>query len=189
MDLNKFYEVANGIKARGDWGMRSPEGTVRLLYSLTIAYQPNVCLDVGTFVGLSALWIARGLEENGKGRVHSIEIENSWLDIAKKHIKDCNLGHRVNFVLGDSEKILPTYDFEEQIDLLFLDNGDKSLYFKDFEAVENRLSNNAIIVAHDTGYNNPFVSATLFREYIEKKEGYDTFQIDAEYGITLIRKK
>ena len=189
MDLNKFYEVVNRIKARGDWGMRSPEGLVRLLYSLVIMFRPDICLDIGSFVGLSALWIARGLEENNNGKVYSIEIEDSWLDIAKQHIKECNLEHRVNFILGDSEKILPAYDFGGKIDLLFLDNGNKSLYFKDFEAVESKLSNNAIIIAHDTGYGNPFVSATPFREYIEKKEDYDTFQIDAEYGITLIKKK
>ena len=168
--------------------MRSPEGLVRLLYSLVISFQPKICIDIGTFVGSSVLWIARGLEENNKGKVHTIEIEKKWLDIAKQNIQEAELGNRINFILGDSEKILPTYNFEGQIDLLFLDNGNKSLYFKDFETIKNKLSNDAIIIAHDTGYNNPFVSATPFREFIEKESDYDTFQINAEYGITLIKK-
>lgn len=189
MNLNKFYEVSERIKNNGEWTMRSPNGLVRLLYSLVIAFQPNVCLDIGAFVGFSALWIARGLEENDKGKVHTIEVEKKWLDIAKQNIQEAGLENRVDFIQGDSQIILTTYDFGEQIDLLFLDNGNKPLYKIDFEAVESRLSNNAIIIAHDTGYGNSFESATSFREFVEMLSDYDTFQIDAEYGITLIKKK
>lgn len=191
MNLSNFYTVINRIENDGGLGMRMPIGSCRMIYGLAKAMKPKVYIDVGTFVGLSVLWVARALEENGgDGKVYTVEIDNKWLELAKNNAKEVGLSHRIEFILGDSQTVLPKLNLKYPIDLVLLDSGNKSLYIKDFEVLESKLSKTAIVLAHDTTeYDVPFESAFLFREYIKNRKEYETMLIDYEYGMLIIKRR
>lgn len=182
------YSVIERIESDGGLGMRADKGAVRLLYSLAVAMQPEIYVDDGTFVGLSCLWVAKAMEEIGHGRVYTVELDPKWLDMAKDFAKEARLDHRIEFVLGNSKDILPA--FPDGINLAFIDVGDKDRYIPDFEILEGKLADNAIILVHDIIQPErvPFIPAWHFKEYIEQRKEYQSFWIDAEYGTLLIKK-
>lgn len=184
-----FNEVISEIENHGGLGMRLPQGLSRIVYGLVRAMRPNVYLDIGTFVGLSALWVAKGMEENNYGIVHTIEIDDNWLDMAKNYVFEAGLNHRINFLRGDCNNILPTLDL--QIDLALIDVGNKSLYQSTFETIETKLTDNAIVLAHDIIHPTrvDFVPAWEFKEYMDTRQEYETFIIDYECGLMLIRAR
>ncbi len=191
MDLVKFYSVINKIEGHGGLGMKMPEGTARFVYGLTRAMNVKTYVDVGTFVGYTCLWAARAMEENGlDGKVYTVELNRKWLDMAKQFAKAAGLSHRIEFVLGNSLDFLPNLKVPS-VDLVLFDSGDKDLYKKDFENLENRFTGNTIIIAHDIIQPErvPFKSAWGFKAYIDSREGYKAVWLDCEYGSLLIQKR
>lgn len=191
MNLDKFYKVSNKIESDGGLQMRTPYGTVRMMYGLARALKPKVCIDVGAFVGLSAIWIARAMEENNYGTIYSIELDAKWLTMAVENVEKVGLGNRIQLIKGDSLNVLPTYDFKDKVDLVILDSGNKANYIKDFENIESKLSDNAIIFAHDIiePEKVTFTPAWEFKKYIDKRKEYKTFLIPPEYGTLLIKSE
>ena len=191
MDLQKFYEVTNRIETHGGLEMRTPVGTVRLIYGLAKAMNVKTFVDVGTFVGLSTLWVARAMEENGgDGKVYTVELDPQWLNMAKAYAKEASLENRIEFKLGDSRDYLPRLPIKN-VDLLLLDSGDKNLYPTDFENMEKYFTDDTIIIAHDIiePEKVPFYPAWKFKAYIESRPEYESFLIPYEYGTLLIKKR
>lgn len=183
-----FYNVVEEIENHGGLGMRADKGTCRILYGLTRALQPDIYFDDGTFVGLSCLWVAKAMEETGRGKVYTVEIDKQWYDLAVDFAKRAKLNHRIEFILGDSQGVIP--NLPNGIQLVLIDIGDKDRYIPDFELLEPKLSNKAIIVAHDIIQPErvPFNPAWHFKSYIENRPEYNSFWLDAEYGTLLIQR-
>ena len=191
MDLNKFYEAVNKIENNGGLGMRTPIGTVRMMYGIAKAMDAKTFIDVGTFVGLSTLWVARAMAESDTGgQIYTIELDPKWLDMAKGFAKDAGLEHIINFNLGDSRDYLPKVPIET-VDLVLLDSGNKDLYPTDFENVEQYFTDDTLIIAHDVIEQDKveFHSAWEFKAYIEARPEYESFLLPDEYGSLLIRRK
>ena len=191
MDLNKFYETVSRIETHGGLGMRTPVGTVRMLYGIAKAMDAKTFIDVGTFVGLSTLWVARAMEENDNGgQIYTIELDQKWLDQAKEFAKEAGLSHRINFNLGDSRDYLPAVPIAT-VDLVLLDSGNKDLYPTDFENVEKYFTEDTLIIAHDVIEQSKveFHSAWDFKAYLESRSEYESFLLPDEYGSLLIRRK
>ena len=189
MDYNKFYSVINNIEGHGGLGMRAPSGTCRMLYGLAMSIKPKTYLDIGTFIGLSCLWVARAMEEVGQGKIYTMELDPRWRTMAIDFAKQAGLSHRIEFILGDSREVIPNLPVSD-VELVLLDSGNKDLYITDFENVVPKLSDKAIIFAHDTTRQPaPFHTATKFQDYIEGRKDYENFLIDYEWGTTLIRKR
>ncbi|MBU1173364.1 MAG: class I SAM-dependent methyltransferase, partial [Proteobacteria bacterium] len=143
--MDSFYDVIGRIEGHGGLGMRLPRGSTRVLYGLALMQKPRVYIDVGTFVGLSVLWVARAMEENNFGKIYTVEIDKTWFEIARNFAKEAGLAHRIEFILGDSADVLP--DLPNGVSLALIDNGDKRRYVTDFEMLEPKLSHDAIVVA------------------------------------------
>jgi predicted O-methyltransferase YrrM len=192
MNLDKFYEVVNEIEGHGGLGMRMPGGTARFMYGLAKAMEAESYVDVGTFVGLSSLWVARAMEEQGKGKVYTVELDPKWYKMSIEFARKAGLSHRIEACLGDSRKYLPTLRQKlNSVDLVLLDSGDKALYKIDFENLEPLFTDDTIIMAHDTMKQDklPFVCAEPFRNWIIEKENYHCFHLNKEYGALFIQKE
>jgi predicted O-methyltransferase YrrM len=190
MDLVNFYNVINEIETNGGLGMRTPGGTARMIYGLAKAMEAKVYIDVGTFVGLSALWVARAMEELGAGKVYTVELDPNWLDMAKNFANKSNLSHRIEFIAGDSREVLPNLPISVA-DLILLDSGNKDNYPIDFQSVEKYITKDTIILGHDViePEKVPFYPAWKFKSYIENRKEYESFLMPKEYGTLFIRRK
>ncbi len=108
--------------------------------------------------------------------------------MAKNFAEQAGLSYRIQFILGDSKEVKPNLPVSD-LELVLLDSRNKDLYITDFENVVPKLSDKAIIFAHDTTRQPaPFHTATKFQDYIEGRKDYENFLIDYEWGTTLIRK-
>lgn len=123
-----------------DWTYDNPIA----LYGLIRTLKPEVVVDVGTYRGLSASWMSRALQENGKGQLYCID-NFSLTDHehrhgnAKQHLEGNlqALGVRdiITIIEGDTDKVT----WPEKIDFGYVDAWHSYLATKhDFEQCAKR---------------------------------------------------
>ncbi|MBB6486135.1 O-methyltransferase [Rhizobium lusitanum] len=121
--------------------------TGELLYMLVRATGARTIVEFGTSFGISTLFIAAALRDNGGGRVISSEFEMSKIERAQQNLEDAGLADLVEIRAGDAMETL-RQDLPESIDLLLLD-GAKALYADIFELVAPKLRTGALVLADD----------------------------------------
>src|SRR5580693_7409184 len=65
----------------------------KFLEMISRLMQPRRVLEIGTFVGYSALCLARGLSKEGK--LHTIEIRNDDADISETNFLKANMAGKI----------------------------------------------------------------------------------------------
>lgn len=121
-----------------------------LLYVLARNSRAKTIVEFGTSFGISALYLAAALRDNGGGRLITSEFEPSKVARATQHLTEGGLIDLVEIREGDALKTLSA-DLPDSIDLLLLD-GAKSLYPEVLDLVEARLRPGALVVADNADY-------------------------------------
>jgi predicted O-methyltransferase YrrM len=124
--------------------------TGELLYMLARSTNARTIVEFGTSFGISTLYLAAALRDNGGGRLISSEFEVSKVARARQNLAEGGLGDLVEIREGDALQTLST-DLPDSIDLLLLD-GAKSLYPEVLALVESRLRPGALVIADDADY-------------------------------------
>lgn len=149
-DYLEFYRRAKDL-----WLPVSRETGV-LLYQLARSTRARNVVEFGTSFGLSTLYLAAALRDNGGGRVISSEFEPSKVAQARRHLIEGGVDDLVEIREGDALQTLAT-DLPEAIDLLLLD-GAKSIYCEVLDRVESRLRPGALIVADNADYSPDYLA-------------------------------
>jgi len=156
----------------------SPEGG-DLLYILVRAKRPNTVIEFGTSYGISAIYLAAAVADNGAGRVVSTELSEAKVLAARENLEEARLLDRVTILLGDAMTTLK--DIPGPIDLVLLD-GWKDLCLPVLRSLESRLTIGALIVADDI--NLPSLSAYL--EYVRHPaNGYISVAFPVQDGMEI----
>ena len=121
--------------------------TGSLLYMLARSAGARTIVEFGTSFGLSTLYLAAALRDNGGGRLITTEFEPSKVNRARENLTAGGLADLVEVREGDALKTLSS-DLPDAIDLLLLD-GAKPLYPEVLALVESRLRPGALVVADD----------------------------------------
>lgn len=121
-----------------------------LLYQLARSTNARHIVEFGTSFGLSTLYLAAALRDNGGGRLIGSEFEPSKVAKARAHLAAAGVAGLVEIREGDALQTLAG-DLPESIDLLLLD-GAKALYNDVLDLVESRLRGGALIVADNADY-------------------------------------
>ncbi|RUM17495.1 O-methyltransferase [Rhizobium vallis] len=127
-----------------------------LLYMLARSSRARVIVEFGTSFGISTLYLAAALRDNGGGRLITSEFEPSKLARARANLTAGGLIDLVEMREGDALQTLST-DMPEKIDLLFLD-GAKALYRDILDLVEDRLSPGALIIADNADVSPEYLA-------------------------------
>lgn len=130
--------------------------TGALLYMLARSSNARNIIEFGTSFGLSTLYLASALRDNGGGRLITTEFELSKVERARDNLMAGGLLDLVEIRAGDALETLAS-DLPERIDLLLLD-GAKALYPEILALVQSRLRPGAIIVADNADYNPDYVA-------------------------------
>ncbi|MEI9414510.1 O-methyltransferase [Mesorhizobium sp. Cs1321R2N1] len=131
------------------WLAVSPE-TGTLLYMLARSTGALIIVEFGTSFGISTLYLAAALRDNGGGRLITTEFESAKVMRAKANLREGGLIDLVEIREGDALETLSA-DLPETIDLLLLD-GAKALYPEILGLVESRLRPGALVIADNADF-------------------------------------
>ncbi|BBY33783.1 methyltransferase [Mycolicibacter minnesotensis] len=120
----------------------------RLLYICARARNATSIVEFGTSFGVSTIYLACALRDNGGGVIIGTELEPSKAARARDHIIAAGLGDLVDVRAGDALDTLRA-NLGRPIDLVHLD-GALSLYRPILRLLEPRLRPNALIIAENS---------------------------------------
>lgn len=116
------------------------QGRVLSMFSKMI--RPKVVLEIGTYLGYSALCFAEGLADAGK--VITLDIQEDTNKVARSFVERSAFADKIEFHLGDAVDIIPT--LPETFDLVFID-ADKPNYSNYYNLVFDRVRPGGFIIA------------------------------------------
>ncbi len=116
------------------------QGRVLSMFSKMI--RPKAVLEIGTYLGYSALCFAEGLAESGK--VITLDINEATNKVARSFVERSVYKDSIEFILGNAADVIP--QLSETFDLVFID-ADKPNYSNYFDLVIDRVRPGGFIIA------------------------------------------
>jgi predicted O-methyltransferase YrrM len=116
------------------------------LYMMVRASRSKHVVEFGTSFGISTLFLAAALKDNGGGKVITTEQEPNKARRAREHFAEAGLSEFIELREGDARETLR--DVTSGIDFVLLD-GWKGLYLPVLELIEPKLRPGTLIVADD----------------------------------------
>ncbi|MBR2491897.1 MAG: class I SAM-dependent methyltransferase [Paludibacteraceae bacterium] len=168
----------------------------RLLSMLVAMIKPQRVLELGTYVGYSAICLAENLPEDGK--LITIDIDDEIEDMARKYIGASPNASKIEFIVADALQWLSKCD--ETFDLIFID-ANKRHYIEYYNAVFDKLKPGGFILADNTLWGGKVVEKVASNDYQTKgllafndylnseKERISYFILPLRDGLTFIQKK
>ena len=139
-------------------------------------HRPDAILEVGTLVGYSAIRMGRHLK--GGQRITCVEKNGDIAKVARANIERAGLSDRIEIIVGDAVKVLPTV--KGKLDRVFLAAA-KDDYIAYLTSVEGLLHSGSVVVADNVkshagevaGYLDYVRNSGRYRStYRESKDDY-----------------
>jgi predicted O-methyltransferase YrrM len=151
----------------------------RLLYSLVRAARPQTVVEFGTSYGISTLYLAAAVRDNGLGKVVTTELSAAKVAAARANLAEAGVAELVEVRLGDALQTLTTID--GPIGLVLLD-GWKDLYLPVLRLLQPRLAPGALVIGDDTS----FASVRPYLDHIrDPANGYVSVAFPVEDGMEI----
>ncbi len=119
--------------------------------------RPKRILEIGTFIGYSAILMAKELDADA--RITTIEIHAGEAKLARENIEKAGVRPKVDVIVGDAIKVIPT--LTGKFDMVFIDAA-KEEYYDYLKLVEKKLHKGSVIVADNAG-----IFADQMKEYLD----------------------
>jgi caffeoyl-CoA O-methyltransferase len=135
--------------------MSTPPWQLVLLNTMIKLIGAKTVLEIGSFIGNSAMQFARMLGD--EGHVTTIEIGREFADIARENVKRNGFERRVTVIHGDAGQILqglPARSF----DLIFVD-GSKEDYLDYTLKSKNLMTDRGMIIVDDVFFHGDTLNA------------------------------
>lgn len=174
-DVRQFLKlgpklVAGFARGKGLWDVLTPEAMKdayipvsaeqgRLLYLTARALDARTVVEYGTSFGISTIYLAAAVRDNGGGVVIGSEIEPGKHATALANLAEAGLAEFVDLRLGDAQETLQ--QTPEPIDLVLMD-GWKDLYLPLMQLLAPRLRPRAVVLG-----DNIFTFRKALRPYVE----------------------
>jgi predicted O-methyltransferase YrrM len=120
-------------------------------------HKPSTILEVGTLVGYSAIRMGRHLKKGQ--RITCVELRDDMAKVARSNIRKAGLSDRIEVILGDAKRVLPT--LKGSYDMLFLD-ATKNEYLGYLRSCERMLHRGSVVVA-----DNAKSFASEMKDYLD----------------------
>ena len=121
----------------------------KLLYNLVRSARPGTVVEFGTSFGISTIYLAAAVTDNGVGRVLGTELSALKVDAARANLAAAGVGAAATVLAGEALQTLA--DVPGPIGLVLLD-GWKDLCLPVLRLLERRLAPGAIVAADDVSH-------------------------------------
>ena len=116
----------------------------QLAYTIGRTIGARHIVEFGTSFGISTIYLAAAVRDNGGGQVIGTELAESKWRTARANLAEAGLDHVVDVRLGDA--MLTLRELPESIDMVLLD-GWKDLYLPVLHLLEPRLRRGGVVLA------------------------------------------
>ncbi|MEM0911297.1 MAG: class I SAM-dependent methyltransferase [Pseudomonadota bacterium] len=152
-------------------------------YLTARAIKAKTIVEFGSSFGISTIWLATAVCDNGGGKVIGTEIVSEKAEMANKNIAEAGLSDYVEMRTGDALETLK--DGPKQIDLL-LNDGFPALALKIVELLTPRIIPGGIVLTDNVG-----TFKANYRDYVsyirDSRNGFESmllpFKSGTEYSI------
>ncbi|MFB6950382.1 O-methyltransferase [Streptomyces niveus] len=151
----------------------------KLLYSLIRAARPATVVEFGTSFGISTLYLAAAVRDNGTGRVISSELSADKIAAARRTFAKTGLDDLITVLEGDARETLAALD--GPVDFLLLD-GWKDLCLPVLRLLEPRLAPGTLVVTDDVDL--PALAPCL-AHVRDPRNGYESVTFPVEDGMEI----
>ena len=167
-----------------------------LLQILVGALDARWAVEVGTFTGLSALAIARGLSP--RGRLFCFDVSEEWTAIGRRYWEKAGVADRIELRIGPAAPALRVLPREPWLDFAFID-ADKEGYPVYWDEIVPRLRPGGLVAVDNVLWEGEVVrpeeqgeEVRAIRAFTEKVLGDDRVEsvmLAVADGLTLARKR
>lgn len=181
---NKFHPQAQ---------MLSGHVQGRFLSMISCLVRPERILEIGTFMGYSALCLAEGLQPNGK--LYTIEIREDDAATARGYFSKSLYNNKIVLHTGNALDLIPT--FREEWDIVFID-ADKAGYIDYYELTLPFVKTNGLLIADNVLFHGEVLGKNItgknaiaidrFNKHISQDKRVQQVLLTVRDGISLIRK-
>lgn len=152
--------------------------------------------EVGTFTGMSALWLARGLPDGG--RLTCFEHWGEAIELARDAWVRAGVADRIDVELGPALERLAAMPAEWTVDLAFVD-ADKPAYRDYVEALLARLAPGGLILVDNTLWggrvadpavvDTDTVAIRELNDWLAGRADLDVIVLTVGDGVTVVRRR
>lgn len=170
----------------------------RVLSMISHMIRPKRILELGTFMGYSALCLAEGLPP--EGQLITIEHNDEIEERVMHHLSLSPLGDKIELVIGDAKEwmIAHAKNYAEAYDLVFID-ADKREYCAYLELVYPLVPVGGFILADNTLWDGHIIDPDYdkdkqtiglraFNDQLAQDERFEKVILPLRDGLTMIRK-
>ena len=138
--------------------MTAEAEVLEFLATLVTTIKPNLIVETGAFLGVSAVWMARGLQRNGFGRIVSCEFDPKVFAKAQEKVAESGLGEWIELRNASSLEM----QVSGTIDLFFSDS-DLEIREQEIRRFLPQISPNGLILMHDAASQPGIVREAALR--------------------------
>lgn len=167
-----------------------------LLRLLVMAIGARRAIEVGTFTGMSALCIARGLPPDG--RLLCFDVSEEWTSIARRHWARAGVADRIEVRVGPAAETLRSLPRDPIYDFAFID-ADKSGYLTYYEEILARLRVGGLVAVDNVLWSGDVIreekrdadteAIRRFNAFVAKDARVDSVMLPVADGLTLALKR
>ncbi len=174
MKPEEVLESIEKVAPKQGWPIIGPERG-EILDELVVKHKPSTILEVGTLVGYSAIRMGRHLKRGQN--ITCVELSENIARTARANFDKAGLSDRIEVVVGDAKKVLPT--LKGSFDMVFLD-AEKVEYLTYLKSVEHLLHKGSVVVADNVRSHAAEVADYL--EYVRDPRKYKSDYRDYPVG-------
>ena len=174
MKPEEVLESIEKVAPKEGWPIIGPERG-EILDEVVVKHKPSTILEVGTLVGYSAIRMGRHLNKGQK--IVCVELSENIARTARSNFDKAGLSDRIEVVVGDAKKVLPT--LKGSFDMVFLD-AEKVEYLTYLKSIERLLHKGSVVIADNVRSHAAEVADYL--EYVRDSGNYKSDDRDYPIG-------